>query len=406
MKKLFIGLLLSLSCACAVTAVGCSEENNVAKDGKYTVDFTQADGWDFISDTKDGAIVDYGTKVSFSVDVSVFYTGSPVVWVNDTPIAPANDGSYTVEVQEDVTIKVEGVRKDVSNMVGSGASTDAFVVTKPIDLLYIAEQVNAGNYAYVTGSYILANDIDCGGEELKIIGDYSTENAYFAGCFTCQSNSETGDYTPATISNFVINSNNSNNVGLFGAVMVMPSAFSSGLFYGINLDNFTINASITDPIDEANRSIFCGSLIGYGVGAKTYHCNVTNGTINLYADETYFSFVGGMFGYQQGLYDTSYGFFPSEIAYSEVSVNINAIQGVTLYAGGISGYLATNSPASAAYIDNSYSTGSHFNSQFYELVGGYCRRSWSIHLYQQLLRDGRSRCESFANRFRTFGRIP
>jgi hypothetical protein len=128
-----------------------------------------------------------------------------VVLVNDTPSVPNSEGLYTVEVTENVTLKVEGVRKDVSNMVGSGAFDDAFLVTKPIDLLYIAEQVNAGNYAYVTGSYILANDIDCGGEELEVIGDLRTENSYFAGCFTCPSDSETGDYTPTTISNFVIN---------------------------------------------------------------------------------------------------------------------------------------------------------------------------------------------------------
>ena len=361
MKKSLIGLLLSLSCCCALAAVGCKDKgNNTAQDGKLIVDFTQADGWDFVSDTKDGAHVDYGEKITFSVDVSVFYTGSPVVYVNTTPIVPNSDGMYTVEVKENVTIKVEGVRKDVSNMEGSGSHESPFAVSKPIDLIYIAEQVNAGNYAYVTGSYVLVNDIDCGGEELKIIGDYSTENSYFAGCFVCNSDSETGDYTPATISNFVINSNDTNNVGLFGSVMVMPTVSNSGLFYGINLDNFTINASITNPPDEANRSIFCGSLIGYGVGAKVYICNATNGTINLYADDSYFSFTGGMLGYQQGGYDATYGvsgLFPGEVVYAVSDVDVNVMQGVVLYAGGISGYLATNAPYASSYVQNSYATG-------------------------------------------------
>ena len=166
-------------------------------------------------------------------------------------------------------------------MVGTGSFEDAFVVSRPIDLLYIAEQVNKGVYEYVTGAYVLGNDIDCGGEELKIIGDMSTENSFFSGCFTCYTNSETGEMQTYTISNFTINSENANYVGLFGTVYADLSVTSSGLFYGINLDNFTINTRISEDVMSANRSISVGSLIGYGVGANVYLCSATNGSITL-----------------------------------------------------------------------------------------------------------------------------
>lgn len=358
MKKLLIGFLLSLSCVCAVTAVGCKKDNQKVPDGSFTVDFVQGDGYTFLSDTKDGAVVKGGEKVSFSLDISVFYTGSPSVSVNDRVIAPDANNVYTVSVTDNLTIEVAGVKKDVSNMLGTGAFDDAFVVSKPIDLLYIAQQVNAGNYTYVTGSYVLANDIDCNGEELEVIGNFRTENAYFAGCFTSNSDAETGAMERYTISNFTINTHDTNYVGLFGLVQADPSVTSSGLLYGIQLDNFTINASITDPVSEDNCTIVCGSLVGYGIGANAYLCSATNGTINLYADDAYFSFAGGLMGYQQAINSSDYGEYPSEIAYANVDVDINVLKGATLYAGGISGFMITNYPLTAAYITNSYSTGS------------------------------------------------
>ena len=270
MKKTLKTLLLSLSCigltAAATAFVGCKNPEDSSSsstppsgDDKpastLKVDFVEGEGYSFISETKDGDLVAAGDVVSFSVKVGAFYTGYPVVSVNGESIAPDANGEYTVNMNEAIEVTVSGVRKDVSNMAGSGSFDDAYVVSRPIDLLYIAEQVNKGVQSYVTGAYVLANDIDCGGEELQIIGDMSTENAFFSGCFTCHTDPNTGEMVSSTISNFVINSESANYVGLFGTVYADLSVQSSGLFYGINLDNFTINASLSTEVMSANRSI-------------------------------------------------------------------------------------------------------------------------------------------------------
>ena len=377
MKKSVKTLLLSLACGCMFAAVGCSfskitvtpprpEESSSDStatsekpEGTLQVTFVEGEGYSFESSFPENELAAVGETVDFTVKMSAFYTGYPVVYVNGKAIAPDDNGTYHVEMTEDVEITVSGVQKAVSNMAGTGKFDDAFVVSQPIDLLYIAEQVNKGVYEYVTGAYVLANDIDCGGEELQIIGDMSTENSFFSGCFTCYTNADTGEMQAYTISNFTINSNNANYVGLFGTVYADLSVTSSGLFYGIQLDNFTINARISEEVMAANRSISVGSLIGYGVGANVYLCSATNGEINLYGDNNYFSFAGGLVGYQQAFYMPDYDMnFPSEIVYSTTDVNIRVLKGMALYAGGIAGYVATNVPSGAtAYIHNSYARG-------------------------------------------------
>ena len=194
-------------------AIGCSGEDSSPSESSpssndssspapakenYTLHFTSGVGFDYASEavitnsnpvmyeSLDGVSVEEGSTVTFAVQLGAFYaaeTGYPNVFVNGQAIA-GDDGVYSFTVAEESTITVSGVVEDESNMEGDGSFENAFVVTRPIDLVYIAEQVNAGNQAYVRGAYVLANDIDCGGEELKIIGDNSSEYSYFSGCFT------------------------------------------------------------------------------------------------------------------------------------------------------------------------------------------------------------------------------
>ncbi len=365
MKKLFMMLLAIASCACAGLAVGCmntptesssSESSESGNPEVASVVYKDGEGYGFVHS---GEEILVGETLEFTLDVNAFYAGYPVVSINGKSIAPDTDGVYRVTATETMEITADGLYRDVSNMQGTGAFDNAFVVTRPIDLLYIAEQVNKGVQAYVTGAYILANDIDCRGEELEIIGDLSTENSYFSGCFTCPTNPETNEMERHTISNFTINSDDTNYVGLFGTVYADLTVQSSGLFYGINLDNFTVNAAVKENSGLSSRSISAGGLIGYAVGANILLCDATNGNVNVYGDDSYFSFVGGLIGYQQAFYMAEYDiYFPSEIAYANVDVDVNILNGICLSAGGISGYLASNYHVGAtAFIHNSYTTG-------------------------------------------------
>lgn len=354
--KVVLPIVLAICCIGVVLIVNKSGGNT---SGKHEVLFEEGDGYTFVTETENGAYLKYGTEVSFSIDVSVFYTNTPVVSVNGKAIPADANGQYKFEVTGKTEVTVDGVEKEIANLVGIGTTDSPFQISRPIDLLYIAEQVNKGNYSYVTGTYVLLNDIDCNGEELEIIGDLRTDAAYFAGFVTCDNDSTifTENRRPK-IKNFVINSDNVNYVGLFGAVMKDVSVANSAAFHGIVLEDFTINVSLTDPKQADNLSIACGGMIGYGIGAFTRNCDVVDGTINVYADDSYFSFVGGMIGYHQSVYMQEFDqFLNAEVSNAKVDVDINVFKGSVLAAGGITGLMATDNAYVPGFIVNSYATG-------------------------------------------------
>ncbi len=376
MKKLLTTILCLCAFGCATAAVACGETGDGSSTDssvgssvvipslgeKRAVTFEKGVGFtpksNVIVGSDKSTYLYEGTMLTFTLQLGAFYAGNPIAYVNDEAVVADAEGQYKYAVgSEDIVVRIEGVRKDVSNMDGSGTMEDAWVVRRPIDLLYIAEQVNKGVESYCQGAYVLANDIDCQGEELKVIGDYSTSQSVFTGSFACSTNPDTGETERHVISNFVINSTSSNYVGLFGAVFA-STAEGSAQFYGIGVDNFTINAS-TQDVKGTNTSISCGGLIGYGVGARLFLCDATNGEVFVYADNDYFSFAGGLIGYQQGYYDANYGMtYPTEIAYATVSTNVYTTGGTSLYAGGIAGFMTTNYPYGAtASIHNSYALG-------------------------------------------------
>lgn len=347
------GFALTLGFASCATQ---KDESSQPQKETYTVEFVNGTGFTYVKDSASSKItVEEGETVSFSLDIGAFYAGTPLVLAGDRAVASA-DGVYTWKVTEDTTISVQGIQRDVSSMPGTGSFEDAFVVSRPIDLLFIAEKVNEGDTTYTQAAYVLANDIDCKGETLEVIGNLNTDNAFFSGCFSCYTDSETNEATRYTISNFKINATDTNYVGLFGCVQANPSIDGSGLFYGIRLDNYTINASTTKI--EGDPMLYCGSLIGYGVGVQAYLCEATNGQVNVFASDNYFAYAGGLMGCQQGYYAQEYGqSCPSEIAYATVDVDVAALQGTTFYGGGIVGYALTDMLTAPAFIHNSYATG-------------------------------------------------
>ena len=370
-KKFTVAFFLSLACACLCTAVACKDEDSSNTDSssdssvvseQYTLTLQGGEGYSFIAEglthnsTTDAYTVSVAenTSFTFSLDIGAFYAGTPIVSVDGVALAET-DGQYTVTVSQDTTVDVSGIRKDVSSMMGSGSFDDAFVVSRPIDLVYIAEQVNKGNTRYSQGYYVLANDIDCKGETLQVIGDMRNENAYFSGCFSCLSDGSTMERF--SISNFTINAEETGYAGLFGFVQTDMSITSSGLFYGIRIDNFSINVNAT-RFPAGNRSVYCGGLIGYGVGVKSYLCDATNGEITVTSDSNEFSFIGGLIGIAQGAYNSAYNHIAlSEVAYAMVDVDINVLDGSALAGGGIAGYTLTNSLIAPSIIHNSYATG-------------------------------------------------
>ncbi len=370
-KKITIALLFSLTAVCLGTAVACNDKGNSGNSSgtqtlgnTFTLTLQGGEGYSFIGDdlVYNPSTETYTVRVTendtytFELDLGAFYTGTPTLTVGGKALAE-KDGAYSVTVDKNTDVAVSGIRKDVSTMLGSGSFDDAYVVSRPIDLVYIAEQVNKGNSTYSKAYYVLANDIDCKGEELQVIGDMNNQDAFFSGCFSCYSDENTGVMERYTISNFTINAETSGYAGLFGFVQADMSVTSSGLFYGIRIDNFTVNAN-ANAFPVGKRAVFCGGLIGYGIGVKSYLCDATNGTINVNSDANEYAFVGGLMGIAQGAYNDAYNFIAlSEIAYATVDVDVNILQGSTLAGGGIVGYTLTNSLVAPSFIHNSYATG-------------------------------------------------
>ena len=307
----------------------------------------------FVSDVKSGDKFKAGAVVTFQAKPNAFYAGTPIVQANGRTLTADDDGNYSVTITSDTKITASGVHRESPALSGTGTMDNPFQISRPVDLLYMAEKVNEGDTTYSLGYYCLVNDIDVMGCELDIIGDNSpiggnaNNPAYFGGCFNGQG---------YTISNFTISSDDKNYVGLFGQVAVYPGVESSGLIYDLHLKNCEITATVSEFSSDAQLTLACGALIGYSLGANVYLCSVEGGYIDVYADSMYFSYAGGLIGYQQSLYSS--GDYISSVVYSHADVEVNANAGMVLYAGGISGYLATNYALDPAFILNSYSTGS------------------------------------------------
>ena len=114
MKKYLIALLLSLSCACTIAAVGCKDGNKADTStssssspadetpedaGAVAVRFEDGEGYSFVSDVKNGDTVESGSSITFRLELGGFYLDSnPVVYLNGkaTYFTEKNgNGSYT-----------------------------------------------------------------------------------------------------------------------------------------------------------------------------------------------------------------------------------------------------------------------------------------------------------------------
>lgn len=318
----------------------------------YSVSFPETEGVKFSSED-DLLSVKRNDRVSFTVTVGAFYSGTPVVTANGTTLeGQENEKTYTysLRVREDIQIEVSGVSRAVSNLAntGVGTSESPYLIREPIDLLYMAEQVNAGYEAYVCGYFRLENSIDLQGEELEIIGNGSTEHSFFAGIFSGLGH---------TISNFRIESTEYDYVGLFGIVQAYETQNlgRGGTIYNLNIENYSISATST------GNTLICGSLVAQGFGANIGLCNAKNGTLEVNSDRNNFAYVGGLVGIQRSFTsETTQGTaqYFSELTYSSADIEITGNSGAVFIAGGIVGYVFSADETTVATVTNCYFTGS------------------------------------------------
>lgn len=336
--------------------------NPPVKEDGFLVTFKDTAAASIESNLELGKRIDAGTVISFTVKISDLYQGTPVVRAGEQELTANEQGMYSFTVEADTVITIEGLTLKSSEMEGEGTSDDPFLVTSPLDMLYIAEQVNKGNTTYVAGFYKLQNDLDFKGMEMSIIGDGSTDAAVFAGYF---------DGNGHTISNYRIVSSSTQYVGLFGVLQADMTGSGGGSIYNLHLKDFTVEC------DAAGMGCFVGSMVGYGMGGNLVLCSAQGGQINVYADNNSFSYVGGLVGIQQAMDYNSYAFY-SSVSYCNSDVQINCNSGLVYAAGGIAGYVAASSGGVVASLNNCYAVGDVYGAMRSGGLVGYLDSGASV----------------------------
>lgn len=269
-----------------------------------------------------------GTVICFGLKVSVFYEGDALVRAGEQELTADEQGKYCFTAEKDTVITVEGLTRKESSMGGSGTAEDPFQIAEAVDLLAIAQKVNAGEQDYCNGQYLLTRDLDLGGEQLPIIGDGSGENAVFSGCFMGNGK---------TISNFSIYAEGS-CAGLFGLVC-------GGRIEDLHLLDFTVQTT--------EKSTFVGGMLGLGQGAVLRLCSAEKGTIQVAAAADGSTCVGGLIGVQQALEEDGY----AAVSYCHSQVDILCESGSVHAAGGIAGCVKASEDGVTAYVNHCYATG-------------------------------------------------
>ncbi len=328
----------------------------------YNVSFDNGGG--YVWYTSNGKDISQGVKLAkdevleFEVRVSVYYNQEFSVASNTEILIPnAETGKYTITADSDKNVSVIGLTQDEPyiNRVdgGNGTERDPYLISKPIDLFYMAELINNDFYlghAFYEKYYKLVNDIDLKGERFFVIGDNTSTTAFFAGSF---------DGNGKKISNFYIESIKLGEVetylpylGIFG--YAAASMNRSPEVFNLTLENFEIRIDA----GKHDQNFYAGGIAGLGIGLNVIGCNVLNAKIVADADDGYFGYAGGLVGVLQSAYSTQEIRYYSSIRSCYADVDLSADSGYVYALGGITGLLASYEERTNAFIVNSHTSGS------------------------------------------------
>ena len=275
------------------------------------------------------------------------------------------DGVYTVSnvgdvPDEGIDVYVTGLEQDepFANRVGCGKGTadSPYLISRPIDMFYIAALTNLAMYNsnYGHAYYKLTADIDMEGAQMFVIGDSSTTEssspATFGGYF---------DGNGHTISNFymtdeVIEQQNYAKaylpfLGLFGYVAATEKN-------PVTIKNLTIkNCELRVHTGEAEDAAYAGVLVGYGIGVQVYGCTVENAVITINGSDERQTFAGGIAGVLQAAYgNTKRGIITYDsYVHASNAVNLDLSgTGNLRISGGIVGYMISSDVNAISYISN------------------------------------------------------
>lgn len=354
-SKFFVIATLILILSLSIVLCACDDDKNPTPDTPTevqtcTITYAEVEGVEFLASNPKEA--EKGQSVTFGFKVDVLYDGEPVADVNGVKKNVEYDEdtrtySFKANILKNTIVTIEGIAPAESQLLstGTGESSSPFLISKPIDIVKMAEVINSGandSVMSVLGYYVLENDIDMGGHEIEIIGDGNNDYAFFGGYFNGGGH---------TISNYTINSNGKDYVGLFGVVQggyYDSLGFTGGTIYNLKLSDYTITAI------NNGSTVTAGSFVGQGFGANLILCEAINGTVDVMGDYNYFSYAGGIIGLQRSY---QYPYY-SRISYcSTDNMQIVCSNGTTYAAGGIAGYVYSDDDSIATSIANCHTSG-------------------------------------------------
>lgn len=356
-------------------------EEVLGNDGQYTREERRITYLDEKGNELDGEVrLEGGSNFKFKLDISPYYVQSCSVNCGYEVIEPDKNGVYTVEnITSDSIVRVSGLVQEESffgrENCGSGTEEDPYLLSRPIDMFYLAAVVNDDYYVnYRYRHFKLASDIDMQGEQMFVIGDGSNDSAAFMGTF---------DGNGKTISNFyitdeVIDQENYEseylvNVGLFGNAVATTS--SPVVIKNLTLKDYEVRVH---PGESQARS-FSGSLVGSGIGVQITNCHA-QGEIIAFNDDNQLVFTGGLAGFLQAAYGTigsTVVTYDSFVRSCSTNINIEGM-GSPRSAGGLVGYLVSANTNAIAYVVNSYSTGNVYGAMHAGGIVGTLGRYSSI----------------------------
>ncbi len=333
----------------------------------------------FFSDdgnTETGIYANPNDTVSFTVKRSVYYVGDFEITANDMVVTPDTSGVYNITVTENTTVAVKGLKMDTPfyrrEDGGDGSEKNPFKISRPVDLFAMSDLIGDDFYAEsrpYAAFYELTNDIDLEGEQMFVIGDSTTQTAFFGGNFNGNGHTISDYYISDTVyDTSVVNEDGTYGdlflpyVGMFG--YAQATAYGTAEIYNLNLEDFTIN------VDSArfNTGCYVGGVVGYGAGVNITGCSVNGAEITVTADESYFAYAGGIAGAIQAAYQSETVRYFASVRSCSSSAEVVGLAGCVYGVGGIVGYLCTYNETSAtapayllertpAFVINSYSTG-------------------------------------------------
>ena len=109
---------------------------------------------EYIFEGEKPTYVNQGSTVSFSLELSPYYVGEPVVTAGGEVLEANDEGIYSFVAKENTIVDVSGLEPDNTPIKGSGTKSDPSLIESATHLKKITEWINDPSNNLYNQSYI------------------------------------------------------------------------------------------------------------------------------------------------------------------------------------------------------------------------------------------------------------